>query len=47
MVEQKVISRATRTRDEGTMGFHDYVTYKEDFEVFVKRVTNIANDLVR
>ena len=45
MIEQKVISRATRTKDEGTMGFHDYVTYKEDFEVFVKRVTNIVNDL--
>lgn len=45
MIGQKIVIRASRTRDEGTMGFHDYVTHKEDFEVFVKRVTDIANNL--
>lgn len=35
----KWIEKIIIQRDEGTMGFHDYVTVKEDFNKFVDRVT--------
>lgn len=38
-IEQIVVKRESHKRDEGTMGFHDYVTVKEDFTEFVERVT--------
>ena len=39
MVEKVQLNGSTPQRDEGTMGFHDYVTVKEDFNKFVDRVT--------
>lgn len=30
-IEQIVVKRESHKRDEGTMGFHDYVMVKEDF----------------
>lgn len=44
-IGQILINRASREVDEGTMGFHDYTTYKEDFLVFINRVSSIANEL--
>lgn len=44
-VGQILVARGERTIDEGTMGFHDYVTHKEDFAVFIDRVSKIANEL--
>lgn len=38
-LKQMVVMRESYERDEGTMGFHDYVTVKEDFNKFVDRVT--------
>ena len=38
-IKQIVIKRDSYKRDEGTMGFHDYVMVKEDFNKFVDRVT--------
>lgn len=38
-LKQMVVMRENHERDEGTMGFHDYVTVKEDFNKFVDRVT--------
>lgn len=38
-IEQVVVKRESHKRDEGTMGFHDYVMIKEDFAEFVERVT--------
>lgn len=38
-IKQFVAKRKSYKRDEGTMGFHDYVTVKEDFTEFVERVT--------
>jgi hypothetical protein len=38
-LKQMVVMRESHERDEGTMGFHDYVTVKEDFNKFVDRVT--------
>lgn len=43
MITQIIITRNSREIDEGTMGFHDYVTKLEPFEDFVKRVTDKAN----
>ena len=39
-IKQIVVKRESHKIDEGTMGFHDYVTVKEDFAKFVDRVTN-------
>ena len=44
-IGQIIIKRESREVDEGTMGFHDYTTYKEDFLAFVNRVSSIANEL--
>ena len=44
-IEQIIINRDNKTIDEGTMGFHDYVSHKEDFGKFVKRVSKTANEL--
>lgn len=38
-IKQIVVKRESHKRDEGTMGFHDYVMVKEDFAEFVERVT--------
>lgn len=38
-LKQIVVMRENHETDEGTMGFHDYVTVKEDFNKFVDRVT--------
>lgn len=38
-LKQMVVMRENHERDEGTMGFHDCVTVKEDFNKFVDRVT--------
>lgn len=38
-IKQIVVKRESHKRDEGTMGFHDYVTVKEDFTEFVEMVT--------
>ena len=38
-LKQIIVKRESHTRDEGTMGFHDYVEKKEDFSKFVERVT--------
>ena len=38
-LKQMVVMRESHERDEGSMGFHDYVTVKEDFNKFVDRVT--------
>lgn len=38
-LKQMVVMRESHERDEGTMGFHDYVTVKEDFNKFVDRAT--------
>lgn len=39
-LKQMVVMRENHERDEGTMGFHDYVEKKEDFSEFVGRVTD-------
>lgn len=41
-LKQMVIKRESHNRDEGIMGFHDYVTVKEDFNKFVDRVTEVC-----
>lgn len=35
MIKQAIIERKSTQVDEGTMGFHDYETVKEDIETFV------------
>lgn len=47
LVNQVLVIRDSYEVDEGTMGFTDYVTKKEDFQNFVSNVTNKANDLVK
>lgn len=45
MIKQDIIKRNSKTVDEGTMGFHDYVTHKEPIEEFNEicgKVINIA-----
>ena len=42
-IGQIVVRRNERTVDEGTMGFHDYVTHKEEFSNFTDRVSVFAN----
>lgn len=32
MIKQDIIKRNSKTVDEGTMGFHDYVTHKEPID---------------
>ena len=32
-IEQIVVKRESHKRDEGTMGFHDYVMVKEDLAI--------------
>lgn len=44
---QTIVARELQKVDYGTMGFHDYVTEKEDFDKFVSRVTEIANDIIK
>lgn len=44
-IGQILVNRETKTVDEGTMGFHDYVTHKEDLSTFMDRVSSIANKL--
>lgn len=46
-IHQKLIERKQVTRDEGTMGFHDYVTEKEPMNKFIERVTTEANNIVK
>lgn len=46
-IHQKLIERKQVTRDEGTMGFHDYVTEKEPMNKFIERVTIEANDIIK
>ena len=43
MILQKIIYRQSYTVDEGTQGFHDYVTKYESFEDFVMKVRAEAN----
>lgn len=43
-LKQMVVMRENHERDEGTMGFHDYVTVKEDFNKFVDRVTEACRN---
>lgn len=43
MIKQVIIERKSTQVDEGTMGFHDYVTEKEDIETFCFRVEVYAN----
>lgn len=45
VVNQIVVERKSIRVDEGTMGFHDYVDKKEDFNTFIDRVTNRINKL--
>ncbi len=44
-VKQKIVERASRTIDKGTIGFHDYEEIKEEYVTFIDRVTAIMNDL--
>lgn len=44
-IKQILISRDSYTIDEGTMGFHDYTTHKEDIKSFIDNVSRVANDL--
>ena len=41
-IEQIVVKRESHKRDEGPMGFHDYVMVKEDFAEFVDRTTKVC-----
>lgn len=45
MIKQIIIKRGSRTFDEGTMGFHDYVKHKEPLEEFLDRVVKYANEV--
>ena len=38
-LKQIVVKREIYEKNEGIMGFHDYVTVREDFNKFVDRVT--------
>lgn len=44
-IKQALVSRDSYTIDEGTMGFHDYTTHKEDMKSFIDSVSSVANDL--
>ena len=37
----------TKVIDEGTFGFHDYTEKKEDFSVFIARVSEVASNYNR
>ena len=43
MLRAKIVERSSYRVDEGTCGFHDYVTHKEPFSDFVNRVLENAN----
>ena len=43
MILFKIIHRKSWDKDEGTMGFHDYVTHYENFEDFIDRIEVEAN----
>lgn len=43
IIKQVIIERKRTQVDEGTMGFHDYETVKEDIETFCFRVEEYAN----
>lgn len=45
MIKQVIVTRNSKTVDEGTMGFHDYTTHKEPINEFLERVTKCANEL--
>lgn len=45
MIKQLIVTRKSRTYDNGEMGFSDYVTEYESFSDFVDRVTEKANKL--
>lgn len=45
MILQKIVYRRSWKQDEGTMGFHDYVTKYEDFEDFIFTVTMEASKI--
>ena len=45
MIKQLIVTRKSRTYDNGEMGFSDYVTEYEGFSDFVDRVTGKANEL--
>ena len=45
MIKQLIVTRKSRTYDNGEMGFSDYVTEYEGFSDFVDRVTKKANEL--
>lgn len=45
MIRQETLIRNSKTVDEGTMGFHDYVDKKESMEAFIQRVTDKMNDI--
>lgn len=44
-LKQLIVKRNHTERDEGTMGFHDYTTVKEDFEQFVARVSEACENV--
>ena len=41
-----MVKRESHKRDEGTMGFHDYVMVKEDFAEFVDRKRKFVKQLM-
>lgn len=43
MIKQTILYRKFKHVDEGTMGFSDWTTKKEDMSEFVDRVTEEAN----
>lgn len=45
MFKQKTLTRLSKTIDEGTMGFSDYVTKKESIDDFVQRVIDTINEI--
>ena len=45
MILQKIINRKSWIKNEGTMGFNDYVTKYEDFEDFTLTVAMEASKI--
>lgn len=44
-LKQLIVNRNHTERDEETMGFHDYVTVKENFEQFVAHVSEACENV--
>lgn len=44
-LKQIIVKRNSTERDEGTMGFHNYITVKEDFDQFVERVSEACENV--